>query len=363
MSRLIYTLTLLAVLLAAAVLPGCSGKSDEPVVTEPDGTVYHAGFYVTVGDQAPETSRTTPAGDYDEGSGLENHIDLTGGDVRVALLDTKGNYLGQITDFHITPVATYESSKRYYFNGVTDIDISSGSFKIMLLANWNTYPADNADFVKNAWEQTYDFKGAALAYDNLIPLYGIKDVAIPGGIEPGISANLGTIHLLRAMAKIEVILNDPTDKWHVKTLRLSHYHTTGYKSPYRALSESDYVTGSWETDYTSILNIPTGAPVANDLDFIPTSDGHWVVYVPEYSNSTASNPAARIVVSFDESFIEHETYIDFPMKGSSPMDIWRNYWYRFILNKHPETTDVTVEIDVTPYTVVDLYPEFGIPTE
>ena len=369
MPRYLNILLLSMATLAALATTACSGSGDEPLPV-PDAIEYHAGFYVTVGDEAPTQSRT-PQGDYDPGAGLENFIDLEGGDIRVVLYRPDGSFLTRLTDFTVTPVADYSSSKRYYFNGSTTTDISDGKFKIMILANWGeeNYPDDLS--LKNVWAQQFTFKSPVLSNSNkkeernLIPLFGIKDIAIADGIKPGVSANLGTIHLLRAFAKVEVNLVEAPKDWHVKSLQITHYNTAGFCAPTEADSQDDYVQGNWDDDYVKFgVSIPKGTTVKTDLDFVPAGTDKWIVYVPEYCNTMGNGEKARIAISFEESFVPHTDYIEFiHPRYKTEMDINRNYWYKFNITKKDETSDLIVVVDVKPYTVVDLDPGFGIPTD
>ena len=162
--------TALMVLLLA--FASCSSKGDLP---EDPGTVYKFGFYVNVGDNAGASRATPTDGEYHPGSGWENHIDIAGGDIRVVLFNTDNTFLTEITDFQITPLASYESSKLYYINAGTKVDISDGKFKIVIVANWGTDNYPTVWNFDNIFSITYSFQpGKPLGADNLIPLYGVN---------------------------------------------------------------------------------------------------------------------------------------------------------------------------------------------
>lgn len=344
---------ILAAIILSLVNVGCI-YDDEPAPA-PEGPEYTAGFYVTVEDG----NSTSRAGEYDEGSGFENYIDLSGSDVRVVLYDTSNKYISTLSELTITKVAEYSSGNRYYISGTTTSDISSGVFKIMFLANWGKYP-DLTD-IEKVWAQQYTFSNTwKLSPSYLIPLYGIKDIEITGGIQANVAANLGEIKLIRAMAKIEVNLN-VADGFTLEKLQLTHYNTRGYCTPDKADSEDDYYHGSWDKDYTAYVNIPTGTTAETGLDFVKVSDSKWILYVPEYSNTTSGIEKAQIAISFQESFFKQTDYLDFLHPTTSAvMDIYRNYWYRFNITKKPENSELDVIVDVIPYTAVELEPGFGI---
>ncbi|MCM1067929.1 MAG: hypothetical protein NC418_10190 [Muribaculaceae bacterium] len=361
MSHRLHSLLIAAASLLLAVAIGACSDSNSGGLNVTPELRYQAGFYLSVGSLNPDSR--TPAGDYDPGAGIENFIDLDKpGNVRVVLYDTDGTFRGEITNFIIEPIGTTDTSKRYHLLGSTDVDISSGKFKVMVLANWPSYPSDLS--LSAVWAQQFDFDGRQPAPDNLIPLYGIKDINLPA-IEPGVAANLGTIHLIRALAKIEVVLDDPSDFWHFSKLELTNYNTKGLCAP-AVSSQSEYVKDRWDRDYIGRPFLPEGVTQASDLPFVRIDDKHYVLYVPEYDNNHKDMPEARIRVDFEESIIG-ERYISFDSQNHASLqrgNLERNLWYKIIIKKKPEETDVEWTVDVIPYALVDLEPNFGtIPSE
>ncbi len=354
-TRLHIFLLAIVSLLLSVVSAACSAThQEEPALP---GALYQAGFYLSVGQVDDASGSRAPAGDYDPGSGYENYIDLSdNSNMRVVLYDLSDNFLGEITDFTITPLESYESSKRYYLNGTTDVDISSGKFKVLVLANWPSYPQQLS--LANIWKVQYQYNSAPLSDSNLIPLFGIKAISI-AGVEPGVAANLGTIHLLRALAKIEVILDDDSDFWHFSKLKLTHYNDRGYCAPTGISNQNQYVTDSWATDYVGYTSIPSDAKVNEGLDFVPAGNNTFVLYVPEYNNSRAGTPEAEIRIDFKESILGERSIVIRDSAGRR-LDFNRNVWYKVKINKKDEQTEADITVDVIPYAVVDLDPIFGV---
>lgn len=360
-----------AAMLAVAALGACTepaGEIQEPTTatgpgTSNNSTTYRAGFYLTVSSlSAPETTtatatRATPAGGYNPGSGIENFINLENDDIRVFIYSTANKFLSELTDLQIVPVSDYDSSKLYFINGATQTDISSGNFKIMVVANWPEYPESDKPEMDDFFKITFNFNGSQPTRELPIPMYGIKEVNV-GTIRPDNAANLGTIHLIRALAKIEVIFENPDEKWNITDLKLTHYNTTGFCAP-EVRSQSDYVKDDWDRDYVGRPFIPSNTSRANDLDFIETENGHYVLFVPEYVNTSTSEPAAQIhaKVSFDNyDWAEH--LIDLK-NGTAKTDIMRNIWYKVTIKKIRKS-DIDITVDVIPYAVCDLDPIFGL---
>lgn len=356
MVKRVFSCYLLLLGIVTLCLGAVSCADDKVVVENPR---YHAGFYISIGQVGSEKDSRAPSGtgEYNPGSGLENYIDLEN-DLKIVLFDPDNVFLGEMTNFWVTPVETYDSSKRYYIEASTTVDISNGKFKVLVLANWGTYPQTWT--LENVWDQTYNFKSAELSMNNTIPLFGIKEVKLDK-IEPFQATNIGTIHLLRAFAKIEVILDDPDDYWHFSKLELTHYNKGGFCAPTNIDSESDYKKDSWTDDYTTWLSIPSDTEIGKDLAFVPTSDNHYVVYVPEYDNNSSSVEQARICVDFEESILG-KRYIEIrnPLAGNTVTDFKRNVWYKITIRKQKEQTEMDITVDVIPYHVIDLNPSFGL---
>jgi len=351
-------------------LSSCT-NSDEPDPTPVEHS-YSFGFYLSVGEINDNViSRAPSDGEYHPGEGFENYINLGGNDIKVALYNIDNTFLTDITNFVVIPVESYDSSKRYYIQGTTKSDISSGKFKILVVANWKNYPINLS--LENIWAHTYQYAGSKLSRDNTIPLFGIKECSLTK-VEYDKVLDLGTIHLLRSMAKIEVVLKNGTlkddtdgtplpenDFWHFKYLRLSHYNKSGFCAPTDIDSEDGYKKDSWSSDYVPFVSIPSDVTVGTNLDFEPAGENHWVVYVPEYKNQGSSNPAV-INLEIAESNRGPKTItIKDPDDASKVADFKRNVWYRVTIYKNKEEDEYVV--DVIPYKLVDLEPIFGLDPE
>lgn len=354
---------------AAALLHACSGTGGEPEL--PAGTVYTTGFYLTIGDIASEPPATasqapsrTPQGEYNPGEGIENYIDLLGHDIRFVLLDNANNFLGNLLPETITPMETWDSSKRYYVEATTTADLSGGRFKIMVAANWGSYPT--AMTPSDAWKARYNFAGGTISKEQPIPLYGIREFAIDN-MQPDVTVNIGTIHLLRALAKIEVIIKgeDATtmDHFTIGSLKLSNYNDGGYCAPYGVDRQDQYVKDQWSQDYVQHTSIPSDIHQLGAIDFLAVAGktGHYVLYVPEYDNSDITRRATIDLTVADEmdSYSKSFTIWD-PDAPAVATNFLRNVWYRLTVTVRRKLQDPIVEVDVIPYKTVDLDPIFGL---
>lgn len=351
-----------AIAMIVATLTACTetaGEIHEPILTEPAAThSYKAGFYLTAGELSSRSR--TPQGTYDPGEGIENFVDLENRNIRVLIYDMGDRFMTEFTDLIITPVGDYNSSKRYFISGSTTTDISSGKFKVVVLANWPVYPDSEKPAMSELFAQEFEFDGTQPSVENPIPMYGIREINLPE-IKPDQSTDLGTIHLIRALAKIEVVFEDPDDNWHLSKLELTRYNTSGFCAP-AVTGQSDYVKDNWNNDYIGRPFIPSQTIEAQNLSFVDQGDGHYVLYVPEFRNVGVGSNTARICADFAESFLG-ERYIDLrdaSRPGSPLTDIMRNIWYKITIKKLRETSTPQITVDVIPYALCDLEPVFGL---
>lgn len=352
-----------AIIAIAGLMSACTetvGEFHDPVTAAPAATkTYKAGFYLTAGELSSR-SRTTPPGNYDPGDGIENFIDLENRNIRVLIYDLGDRFMTEFTELTVTPAGDYQSSKRYFISGSTTTDISSGKFKVIVLANWPAYPDSPEPSMDELFSQTFDFDGSQPSVNNPIPMYGIREINLPE-IKPEQSTDLGTIHLIRALAKIEVIFEDPDENWHLSRLELTRYNTSGFCAP-AVTGQDDYVKDNWNNDYIGRPFIPANVIEASNLSFTDAGNGHYVLYVPEFRNVGAGSATARICADFAESFLG-ERYIDLrdsSQPGSPLTDIMRNIWYRITITKLRETSSPQITVDVIPYALCDLEPVFGL---
>ena len=366
----------LAVLLTGcmALLAGaCSddGPQDGPT---PEGDLMIS-FTLNVGDNSPvnELSRT-PSGDYNRGEGYENYIALSDLDFHFYLFGDDKVFMTELKVGGIVALeSTGESSKRYsVICIVPGIDLSRRSFKIVAAANWkHKYPSLTAGVstIDDLAAAVYDFSAPFMpTADTPIPLFGVKSY-------PSMTFNAnnygdgGILHLLRAMAKVEVICETPN--WSLQEVTMTRYNKAGHQAPMNVYDEADYVHNSWNDDYVPYLSIPAGTEQATDLLFketpLPNGKSIFTVYVPEYINVDAGGNAlaerAQIDVKFHESpkhyTLEFDVYEDGKPTGK-PFNIHRNYFYRYSITKHDEWSDINVKLDIEPYSKVELTPDMGL---
>ena len=354
----------------------CSETADSPVPAPPappaeeEPSQVHAALTLTVNSGAlPAISRApvTLGPDYDAGSGYENYIDLDNFDFRFYFFGPDNKYLAGFEVSSIVPLESSTSSKRYLVSGSAERAlIDSGTTRLMVLANWKTYPADSSlrpgvTTIDDLCSQLYDFAPSMmeLSEENTIPLYGITN-PLPASADAAGKVDFGKVHLLRAYAKIEVCRNE--SGFEIENVRLHRYNTRGYCAPTGIYAQDDYVHNDYDLDYANTPHVPASSMADKELPFIRINADRYVAYVPEFDN--LSNPSARATIrirfsAFDTDDVLEFKYYHDPENPSNPnvgkhFNILRNYWYRFIVRKRG------VLVQVVPYSEVLLNPVFGL---
>lgn len=318
-------------LLLGGVFAGCSG-SDAGADEEPGKRPMEVGFTILTEGRTAGSRSSASEGTLD-GTAAENHIDIAGGDFRFLLFDKNGDYIEMFVPTSITPVDATE--KEYLVAG--SFKSTPTDFRLVVLANWGAgnYPAE-ADLkgskvgdLSTKW--SYAYAPAEVLVGQGIPMYGVRSYT---GVtfRPNIQTWLGDIDLLRAMAKVELsssikgaVLSDVT---------LNRANARGMYVP----KGMESVTASVATD--AHLNVPSGAAATvQKVAFreVKTTAGEsvssWVLYIPEYNNSTANPAMINFNLDGNPYTLEFKYYAATAATAATAegtrFNILRNHCYRY----------------------------------
>ncbi len=251
----------------------------------------------------------------------------------------------------------YNSSDNKFIAELTSSSISSGSsfneytitgelaatgeenplenysnFKVVMIANWESYgtPAAGStieDLCNSTYAQYTALKSEEFGTKSL-PFYGVHTYTGVTFTKNGTTRLNGTLALLRAVAKVEIILNNDNDGDNNITLTsatLHNYNAKGYCTPYQVnYSEEDYGQATdeeWATNYTGntlhLVNGNNDSTPQSELQFVKTQDrvvdanGNvtqketWIAYIPEYDNS--GTDYSYIDLTFDHQLSTDQT--------------------------------------------------------
>ncbi len=278
------------------------------------------------------TVNTRSMTDDEDGSSDENTIS----DYRIYFFKTDKTYIDTFTPTKVSPSddkSTYTITGRLedsLVEKLEDVSTNNGSFTIVFLANWgdSNYPTDeklvegtttidnictSTDATTGVCNATYS---APTSFSSVkIPFYGVQTYT-GQTFTKGQVNSLGTINLLRAMAKIEVV--DITKKNTttraifyptIKSAKIYRYNPTGFCAPSEVYSQDSYEKDGTNGYYVSTLHLVGGSndgsnnvdennltplTMYQDVDnmYYDEEDGEyydtWVAYVPEYDNTTGA---------------------------------------------------------------------------
>lgn len=370
------TKSLLAAIATLTLAAACTHDM-HPDTPAPELGYNKVGLNLTISDIS--SSRATPDGNYDDArmTAYENYINIPDGDYRIMLFEPTAPHtlVSCLSDVRVTAVeADIPTSKTYTLTGNLPKSVRNGSYKLLILANWEgcgaSYPETAAsrttiDDICSAstFHYSEDFD---IGPGRGIPMYGIKHCA-DVEFRQTVAADLGTIHMLRAMAKIEI--RQTAGSLPITGAALSRCNDKGLAAPYKVYEQSDYVKDNYTKDYLDKIHIPDNANVITDIPLIRRQNGSYTIYVPEYDNISDGAEKARLSLSFEKAdgqdyfidfkFYDNKTAQEAGSLINTPFDIQRNYYYIYTVDKKRDT-ELKIDVDVIPYTGVSLNPEFGL---
>ena len=353
---------------ALLAFTSCGREAD--VADNLDGeTRMSLGFYM---------ANRAPADDhYESGSYDENYIK----DCKFFFFDSDNKFMAEFKPDEMFP-EPLEGGGRYKVSGlVPDAVIRCTTFKFVVLANWPDYgdgvmvPGETSidDICNGDWGQFDCVDGFMPSHEsgNVIPFFGVheyEDVNFKPGGELGLEE---PVTLLRAMAKVEVILDthdesgDYLSDASFSEVSICRYNAKGYCAPENVYSQYDYGQGNdWATDYLPSLHLvggendPENAPGTDErrLGFTcvnrrgDTDNEKWTVYVPEYCNQSGDDYSyieVRLASQTGESApykIYFSDYEDGKLKDEPRFfNIERNNLYRFTVRVRNGKIEVNVQ--------------------
>lgn len=353
-------------LFAISFLSGCSNDADPFSEQRPDNALtYQTAFRLTVSDTAGgECTKATPDGDYDRGAGYENYINIENQDFCFLFFNADNKYLESMKVTSVLPVEQTATSKTYEVLGTVEPTIKDQPVKIVALANWeHQYPTrgqlqKGVTTIDDLCDKTFDFSNAPLSATNTIPLYGVKYFTDPLTWDSNNFSYLGTIHMLRAMAKIEVRPADGTD---ITEATMTRVNDKGLTAPRGIYSQDDYVKGNYKDDYLNGVHLPENLTVKENVPMQKQPDGSYIIYVPEYDNTSPSAVKSKIHLEFSSGygadlefkFYDNEAATAAGKTLNDPFDIARNNWYLYTVG------EFVCYVTIMPMRAVDLNMDFG----
>lgn len=392
--HIIRSLALLPVLFAVLVLASCSMMTDD----EPDGPGNAAGsnpdysisIRISAGAQPGGTRSVLPE---EFGTNIENTIDLS--DLKILVFDESrvlkdiwfedGSAPGNVK---LEPIGLGDYLISSKLDG-HDYSLAS-RFSVVALANWRSLEestpidlkigltkyeelADRAFLVNNgnsgeAWVPTEE---------SLIPMFGVLYTTLAGYstsiYNEGNPMDLGTINVLRSVAKIEIVDLASNDKVEITSIELNRRNCRGFLTP----RIFDYKN----THQVTSANIPGSGGTGVAMSPIPTSTplrfhkkgNVYEVYVPEMElNETIESRMCIDVNIVYNNYRETRKIVFAPYNSEGqpviPSGGWpdewkallRNHIYRFTISSITADPYILLTVDVQPFSCVNLLPQLGL---
>lgn len=279
------------------------------------------------------------------GDEYDNQIDP--GTLQVVFYHTTGGFVGKVNNLAYSQVGTTDEDRNLYkFTGTMlldeDLVNSNPQLKMMVFANFpETQRAvinGGAD-VSGLQELAFTRFGGGKDTD-FIPMWGVKTVSLNLSGDPG-TTDLGTVYVLRAMAKVEVKLSEAltAQGYTLTSMTMNHLNASGYCLP----AGAEDLPNTEALSLGSSINVNSSSPLASQTVESQEDQGvqSLVMYVPEYKNVDSADPATiRLALKQNENgalkTLLPESVIEFKVyNGSgkpvdnSDYDIVRNHNYVF----------------------------------
>jgi hypothetical protein len=330
-------------------LASCEKNSREPM---PSAEGYKVTFVVSAGENGTFTRALTE--EDDSGSGYENYLDVS--KLRILFFSKENVFMEEFTPETVTPVDDSAYPQEWELSGpLKTAPITN--FKVVVLANWRgdvtlekgtTTIEDICEDAASMCE-SLDFPFVPSA-TNTIPMFGVKTISGDIEFRKNLITDLGTIDLLRSVAKVVVRKSaDITDE--IESLTLKNYNKG------LACAPLGMYDNTRNLPYSNSVHL-VGGSEDNDTDSkslaFTEGDDCWILYVPEYRNIDPASGLARsdkssIEISFKN--IDKTYTIDFRDYGTSTgnyFNIVRNHVYDFTVNS-VGAYDLTLTLIAQPW--------------
>lgn len=352
-------------LLQTVLFVSCSRDPEDAIVPSDE---------MTLGIRFKIPTRAATDG-YEEGEAYENYVDAENGNYRIYFFDSDDKLIASFDPESFIIMSEDDKYVEYsVLGGVPKALVEhSDYFKMVVLANWQQYGDASmtpgvttiSDMCDAEWAR-YDCLTdggtppsaiplnpfATISSERkLMPFYGVHEYS---GVtfKPGLATSLKeSVTLLRAMAKVEVILE--TDDYYdlsFRSLNVNRYNSQGYCAPKDVTKQSDYDHNySYDEDFVRPPHLVGDANDASEKELSLRrvsrwdEDGKryekWTGYLPEYKNIGAGDDYSSIKARFSiqmEDDTPHTIYFANYSGGktdnsdeSRRLNIERNNIYRF----------------------------------
>lgn len=274
----------------------------------------------------------------DDGTAYENAINTE--QLQIKVCDENGTIIGDVENVIAINNGT-DTNPDYSITGTWEnaADKLSKAKKIMVFANCGTSIVTPGNIQNLAFARS--------ATTQYIPMWGVT--TLTNELVVGKSNNLGTIVLLRSLAKVKVKLADgmKSRKYSLGAMQLNNYNTSGYTLPLT------YNTVASTAAIRFGNSLHANSSWAQSIAMTGDGDESIMLYIPEYDNiNAAADRKATISLQLMRDGEEEGNYTlhfcNYTPEGApdaaSTYNIQRNHYYEYTVGRTDDQVKIVLNV-------------------
>lgn len=274
----------------------------------------------------------------DDGTAYENAINTE--QLQIKVCDENGTIIGDVENVIAINNGT-DTNPDYSITGTWEnaADKLSKAKKIMVFANCGTSNVTPGNI------QNLAFTRASTT--QYIPMWGVT--TLTNELVVGKSNNLGTIDMLRSLAKVKVKLADgmKARKYSLGAMQLNNYNTSGYTLPLT------YNTAASTAAIRFGNSLHANSSWAQSIAMTGDGDESIMLYIPEYDNiNAATDRKATISLQLMRDGEEEGNYTlhfcNYTPEGApdaaSTYNIQRNHYYEYTVGRTDDQVKIVLNV-------------------
>lgn len=274
----------------------------------------------------------------DDRTAYENAINTE--QLQIKVCDENGTIIGDVENVIAINNGT-DTNPDYSITGTWEnaADKLSKAKKIMVFANCGTSIVTPGNIQNLAFARS--------ATTQYIPMWGVT--TLTNELVVGKSNNLGTIDLLRSLAKVKVKLADgmKSRKYSLGAMQLNNYNTSGYTLPLT------YNTVASTAAIRFGNSLHANSSWAQSITMTNNDDESIMLYIPEYDNiNAAADRKATISLQLMRDGEEEGNYTlhfcNYTPEGApdaaSTYNIQRNHYYEYTVGRTDDQVKIVLNV-------------------
>lgn len=274
----------------------------------------------------------------DDGTAYENAINTE--QLQIKVCDENGTIIGDVDNVIAINNGT-DTNPEYSITGTWEnaADKLSKAKKIMVFANCGTSIVTPGNIQNLAFARS--------ATTQYIPMWGVT--TLTNELVVGKSNNLGTIDMLRSLAKVKVKLADgmKARNYSLGAMQLNNYNTSGYSLPLT------YNTAASTAAIRFGNSLHANSSWAQSIAMTGNDDESIMLYIPEYDNiNAATDRKATISLQLMRDGEEEGNYTlhfcNYTPEGApdaaSTYNIQRNHYYEYTVGRTDDQVKIVLNV-------------------